>query len=165
MNCCKAFLPIITTMSASFLAGQTCPAINLQSTPRIVAPDKQVVVTMRQPDGSFMGYFGPRIAPLLLGSTVPNLQNTITSCFPVSNKKGSAPFSSNVRAGWSSYIGDYADLDGDGVLDGALIAYKPNAVYIILMGASYRRRRLQPRRPGRVGRPRTAARGRVRRAS
>ena len=136
MNFCKAFLPIITAMSASFLAGQTCPAINLQSTPRIVAPDKQVVVTMRQPDGSFMGYFGPRIAPLLLGSTVPNLQNTITSCFPVSNKKGSAPFSSNVRAGWSSYIGDYADLDGDGVMDGALIAYKPNVVYIVLMAPS-----------------------------
>jgi uncharacterized protein (TIGR03437 family) len=91
---------------------------------------------MRESDGSFTGYYGPRIAPLLISSQVPNLQNNITSCFPAPAKKGSAPFASFARPGWSAVRGDYADFDGDGVLDAVLISYKPVQTFEILMAGS-----------------------------
>ncbi len=136
MNNYTSLLPVLAAVSGAFLAAQTCPLLNIGSTPRIQASEKQVVVAMRQQDGSFSGFFGPRIAPLLLGTETPNLQNMITSCYPITNKKGAAAFSSLARPGWSSYLGDYADLDGDGVLDGVLIAYHPNVVFVVLMAPS-----------------------------
>jgi uncharacterized protein (TIGR03437 family) len=130
------YLPLLALFGVGFLAAQTCPQLNLQSTPRFVAPDKTVIVALRQPDGSFMGYTGPRIAPYLVGSQIPNFQTAITSCYPGPAKKGSAPFTSLVRQGSGAYLADYADLDGDGVQDAVLIAYKPNLVFQILMAAS-----------------------------
>jgi uncharacterized protein (TIGR03437 family) len=133
----RTFLLALITGSAAFLAAQTtCPALNLLTTPRIVAADKQVVFTMRQSDGSFTGYYGPRVAPFLYSSATNNFQDVITSCYPVTTKKGSAAFTSYNRAGFASYLADQADLDGDGVPDAVMISYKPNLVQVILMAPS-----------------------------
>ena len=122
---------------ATFLTAQTtCPPITLLSTPRVVAPDKQVVVATRQPDGSFQGNYGPRLAPYFYAATVPNLQATITSCYPGPTKKGSTLFSSYNRQGWASHLGDWADLDGDGVEDAVMIFYKPNLLYTVMLTSS-----------------------------
>jgi uncharacterized protein (TIGR03437 family) len=130
------FCALITAF-APFLAGQaTCPALNLLTTPRIVAPMPQTIFTVRQNDGSFAGYFGQMVAPYNYNAPMPNFQNLITSCTPAPTKKGSAPFSSYNRAGWSSHLGDLADLDGDGIEDVVVVAYGPPQLFIALISSS-----------------------------
>jgi uncharacterized protein (TIGR03437 family) len=129
--------PLALTLAfAALPPAQTCPPVTLLTTPRIYAGDKNVIVTTRQNDGSFEAFYGPRIAPLLMTSSVPNIQTAVTSCFPVSNKSGSVPFSTYDRQGWASQLGDWGDLDGDGVEDAVLIGYKPNVAFVVLMSSS-----------------------------
>ena len=99
-----------------------------------MAPPQQTVLTLRQTDGSFTGYFAPMAMPILYGSQ-PNVQELITSCYPAPGK-GATPFSSYSRAGWSSLMGDSADFDGDGTPDAVFIPYKPIEVFEVLIAAS-----------------------------
>src|SRR6516165_8382978 len=131
-----SYLFVLTLSFAALLTAQTCPPVTLLTTPRIYAGDKNVIVTNRQSDGSFEACYGPRVAPLLMTTSVPNIQTAVTSCFPISKKSGSVPFSTYDRPGWASQLGDWGDLDGDGVEDAVLIGYKPNVVFVVLMSAS-----------------------------
>ena len=132
----RTFIPALIIASATSVEAQTtCPAVNLVTTPWILPPAKMGVGALMQSDGSFTGYYAPHFAPFLYTS-LPNIQTQVTSCYSKPTKKGSAPLPLYNAVGYASYLGSAADLDGDGVADAVLIAYKPVEIFEVLMAAS-----------------------------
>ncbi len=116
------YLVAIAAASTALLPAQTCPPVSFVTTPRILSSGNDAVGLIRQNDGSFTAYFGTRKqanfgAAFLQYRQTSNYQAAITSCFPVTKRSGSTPFSSYVRDGLGAQVGDWADLDGDGIPD------------------------------------------------
>ncbi len=111
MVCSLRHLSILFSLFSASLLGQTCPSINFSSTPQLAPAGSADLVITRQADGSFTGYGLGGAKP---SYTTPDIQNSITNCYPAPAHNGPKPTINFHPTGAASEAGAIVDLNGNG---------------------------------------------------
>ena len=105
------FVLTLAMVSIGRLAAQICPAINFLTTPQLAPSGSEIIVTVRQANGSFTEYGLQGATP---SYTTPNIQNSVTGCLPATSAKGPKVAINFKPAGMPSEAGAIVDLNGNG---------------------------------------------------